>query len=69
MADLCAPRWRMVKRADGGIIQVESKDEIRKRLGRSTDAGDAVVMAFWPERPGESHRAPYIARKLNLEHV
>ena len=34
----------------GGKVQVESKDEIRKRLGRSTDDGDAVVMAFWEER-------------------
>lgn len=44
--DLTAPRWR---EAAGGRIQVESKDEIRKRLGRSTDHGDAVVMAFWQE--------------------
>jgi hypothetical protein len=27
---------------------VESKDDIRKRLGRSTDDGDAVTMAFSP---------------------
>jgi hypothetical protein len=33
----------------GGIIQVESKDEIRKRLGRSTDSADAVIQAFWPD--------------------
>ncbi len=31
----------------GGKILVESKDEIRKRLGRSTDDGDAVVQAFY----------------------
>lgn len=31
----------------GGIIQVESKDEIRKRLGRSTDTADAVIQSFW----------------------
>jgi hypothetical protein len=30
-------------------VQVESKEDIRKRLGRSTDDGDAVVMAFWVE--------------------
>ena len=44
--DLTAPTWRVMS---GGRIQVESKDEIKKRLGRSTDDGDAVVMAFWPE--------------------
>ena len=44
--DLTAPHWRP---SSGGRIQVESKDDIRKRLGRSTDDGDAVVMAFWEE--------------------
>ena len=43
IGDLTAPRWRVLS---GGRILIESKDEIRKRLGRSTDTGDAVVMAF-----------------------
>jgi hypothetical protein len=42
--DLTAPKWRVTS---GGRIQVESKDEIRKRLGRSTDHGDAVIQSFW----------------------
>lgn len=42
--DLTAPHWRVMS---GGRIQVESKEDIIKRLGRSTDDGDAVVMAFW----------------------
>jgi hypothetical protein len=41
LADLCAPRWSM--RVSG--IQVESKEDIVKRLGRSPDCGDAVVLA------------------------
>jgi hypothetical protein len=41
--DLTAPLWRMTS---GARISVEGKDDIRKRLGRSTDHGDAVVMAF-----------------------
>lgn len=41
--DLTAPKWRV---GSGGKIQIESKDDIRKRIGRSTDTGDAVVMAF-----------------------
>lgn len=45
--DLCAPHWKMTS---SGKIQIESKDEIRKRLKRSTDAGDAVVMAFYEVR-------------------
>lgn len=42
--DLTAPTWRVMS---GGRIQIESKDDIRKRLGRSTDDGDAVVQAYW----------------------
>jgi hypothetical protein len=44
LADLTTPRWRL---HSGGKLIVESKDEIRKRLGRSPDAGDACVMAHW----------------------
>jgi hypothetical protein len=46
-ADLTAPRWFELK---GGVVKVESKDEIKKRLGRSTDYGDAVVQALWEDR-------------------
>lgn len=31
----------------GAKLAVQSKKEIRKRIGRSTDRADAVVMAFW----------------------
>ncbi len=44
IGDLTAPKWRVTS---AGKIQVESKDEIRKRLGRSTDHGDAVIESFW----------------------
>jgi hypothetical protein len=43
IGDLTAPRK---KTTSAGKLLVESKDEIRKRLGRSTDTGDAVVMPF-----------------------
>jgi len=46
LGDLTAPTWR---EAAGGKIVIESKDDIRKRLGRSTDVGDAVVMGMWQE--------------------
>ena len=42
MADLTAPTWFLSTQG----IQIEEKDAIRKRLGRSTDAGDAVVMCY-----------------------
>lgn len=42
-ADLAAPRWEL---KPGGRIKIEMKEEIRARLGRSPDKGDAVVLAF-----------------------
>jgi hypothetical protein len=44
LADLAAPRFEV---RTGGVL-IESKDEIRKRLGRSTNKGDAVVMCLAP---------------------
>jgi hypothetical protein len=45
LADLTAPKW--MPRLGG--YQVESKEEIVKRLGRSPDKGDAVVLAALPD--------------------
>jgi hypothetical protein len=45
--DLISPHWRVTS---SGKIQVESKDDIHRRLKRSTDDGDAVVMAFSKRR-------------------
>ena len=41
MADLTAPTWDLKD-----SIQIEAKDAIKKRIGRSPDCGDAVVMCF-----------------------
>lgn len=46
--DLTAPTWKAVS---GGKIRVEAKEDIKKRIGRSTDYGDGVVQAFWPGAP------------------
>lgn len=43
LADLAAPRWKYLA---GGKVQIEAKDDIKKRLGRSPDRGDAVVNAL-----------------------
>lgn len=42
--ELCAPKWKIVGKAD---ILIQSKDELRDQLGRSTDAADAVISAFY----------------------
>jgi hypothetical protein len=44
LGDLVTPRY---KEHSSGRVKVELKEEIRKRLGRSPDDGDAVVYAFW----------------------
>jgi hypothetical protein len=30
-----------------GKLKIESKDDVRKRLGRSPDQADALLYAFW----------------------
>jgi hypothetical protein len=49
-AELTAPKWWIKPSATKGAkprIQVEAKDDIRKRLGHSTDSADGAVQAFW----------------------
>jgi hypothetical protein len=54
LAELCAPRYKVGPRG----IQIESKDELRARLGRSPDLADAVVMAFSDVRPPRAVAIP-----------
>lgn len=50
VAQLLEPLWEPNA---AGQIQVEPKDEIRKRLGRSPDNADALLLAFYAARqPG-----------------
>jgi hypothetical protein len=43
LSDLCAPRYKVMSSG----IQLEAKEDLKERLGRSPDKGDAVVMAWW----------------------
>lgn len=52
-AQLTSPRWKL----RGDRIQIESKDDIRLRLGSSTDEADAVIMAWF-------HRDRSLARQI-----
>ncbi|WP_406385417.1 hypothetical protein [Streptomyces sp. NBC_01618] len=48
LADLTAPTWKVTT----GVppkIQIEPKDDLIARLGRSPDRGDAVVMGLYAE--------------------
>jgi hypothetical protein len=44
--DLTEPRWELTSSAR---LKIESKDDIRKRLKRSTDFGDALALTYYPE--------------------
>jgi sorbitol-specific phosphotransferase system component IIA len=44
--DLTTPKWDV---KSVGKIAVESKDDMRTRIGRSTDAADAVIMGLFPK--------------------
>lgn len=45
LGDLAAPKYDFRK----GWIQVEAKEDTKKRLGRSPDEGDAVMLTFAPK--------------------
>jgi hypothetical protein len=48
LGDLCAPKWFIRT----GKIYIESKEEIIKRLHRSPDCADSVVLAWWAATNG-----------------
>lgn len=57
IGQLCDPSWREIA---GGKILVEEKDETRKRLGRSPDDADALILAF--ARPTKSGGTATVSR-------
>jgi hypothetical protein len=42
LAELAAPKWQL----RGPVIEVESRDEIIKRVGRSPDRASAYILAL-----------------------
>lgn len=51
LGDLTAPQYKVVTMGKGAAIQISSKDDIRKTLGRSPDKGDSVAMTFVGDMP------------------
>lgn len=47
LADLTAPTYTTPSGKGGMLIKLEPKEVLVKRLGRSPDKGDAVVMCWW----------------------
>lgn len=61
VADLTAATFRIGARG----IEVESKESVCARLGRSTDKGDAVVMCWWAGPKAASHLMSWEEQGLN----
>lgn len=56
MADLTAPTYDIVRGPGGGLaVKMETKEHLVKRLGRSPDKGDAVVMAWTAGKKAATH--------------
>ena len=55
IAELCSPTYFF----HNGKFQIESKDQIKKRLGKSPDLADALALTFAiPDQPGGMLRLP-----------
>ena len=59
LTELATPRWS--EDASGRIL-IEPKDDIRKRLGRSTDDADALLLAYY--QPPPAGQDTYADRRL-----
>lgn len=62
LSDLCSPTWRAV----GPLVQVESREELVKKLGRSPDFGSAYVLA-WMATPHPERMATIRRRQPTLD--
>lgn len=54
--ELCAPRYRV----RNGKYVIESKPDVKKRLGRSTDRADAVIQAWYTAKYGSIGGEVYV---------
>jgi hypothetical protein len=52
-ADLCAPTWRLTPQG----VQIEPKEDTKKRIGRSPDKGDSWILANFAR--GKTNQLPH----------
>lgn len=57
IGDLSAPKYTYTST---GKIKVESKDEIRTRIGRSTDGADSLALALYMSKPRKVYWEPEV---------
>lgn len=73
IADLCAVRYSIVPYKGKSCIKVETKEEVRERLGRSTNRGDAVQISWSIGVTGSNFQGGWAGRstdkiKVNMGH-
>jgi hypothetical protein len=61
LADLCSAKYEV----SAAGVKVEDKDNIKDRIGRSPDAGEAVMMALCPRPAGLPKSQPKQQSKFN----
>jgi len=59
VADLTAPTYKI----KNNTIRVEPKEDVVERLGRSTDRGDACIMAWFRGRRDSTHALDFISAR------
>lgn len=62
MADLTAPTFEITKQG----IKLEAKEDLVKRLGRSPDKGDAVIMSWSAGPKFMADGGDWIARRDSM---
>jgi hypothetical protein len=65
VADLTAPTFETTPNG----IKAEPKEKVCERLGRSTDRGDAVVMAWWEGPRHSTHIADWLDMHKSGHHI
>lgn len=55
LAELCAPRWSLTSSG----VQIEPKEGIRQRLGRSPDKAEALMLALWSAPRAATGESPF----------
>lgn len=65
-ADLTTPKWGITS---SGKLWVESKEDIRKRLGRSTDYMDATMIALYAANPIAEQEAEVVYDESMRVHI
>lgn len=63
MSDLTTPHWSIASETRS-TIKIENKEDVVKRLGRSPDRGDAVVMALFADAMSTPARPVYPTGQL-----